>query len=167
VGLIGYDNKTKLGYGNISKRLSGNNFVITGSQTGHIKDLDGSQYCIIKEVDFTSNSVKVEGPIAPSSESITHASCYYSNEKIQNVIHIHNESLWKNLLNAGYPSTSVNAEYGSRKLSNEISDIAKNADNSTPHILVMEGHYSGLIAFGKDLEEVYQLIYKLYKEYAL
>ena len=80
IQLIGFDKKQKYGYGNISTRLENNTFIITGSQKGNISILSGNHYCIIKDVDFDNNAVKCIGPIMPSSESITHASCYYSNK---------------------------------------------------------------------------------------
>ncbi len=164
--LIGFDENAKLGYGNISSRSKGNTFVITGTQTGNMARLDGSHYCTITNVDFNNNSVECEGPVLPSSESVTHAACYYSNEKIKAVVHIHHAGLWEKLIRNDCPATPADAEYGSVKLSGSIMDIAGSEKKISARTIVLKGHRDGIICFGKNLNIVAKTIIGLYNKYA-
>ncbi|OHD28087.1 MAG: hypothetical protein A2086_00780 [Spirochaetes bacterium GWD1_27_9] len=163
--LIGVYKDLNLGFGNISKKLTGDEFVITGSQTGEYKDLNGSHYTVIKSVDFQTNSVVCEGPIKPSSESITHAAFYASNKKITSVIHIHSLKLWEKLIENNYLSTSEKAEYGSPELSKNIIEIAKNVDLDKPLIVVMKGHKEGIIGAGNNINQTLEELLRIYNLY--
>ena len=164
--LIGYDEINKVGYGNISKRYSGNEFIITASQTGQILNLGEENFSIIIVADFDNNSVVCYGPAKPSSESVTHAACYYNNPQINAVIHIHSRFLWEKLYNKNYYSTPENAEFGSVELSTSIAEIMKGVSMTEPCLVVMKGHQDGIIVAGKSIEEStkYLLdVYNLYK----
>ena len=51
-GLVGYDGSEQVGYGNVSVRLPGDeNFVISGTQTGHIRRTDRRHYCTVTGYD--------------------------------------------------------------------------------------------------------------------
>ncbi|MCK4797016.1 MAG: class II aldolase/adducin family protein [Spirochaetes bacterium] len=169
ITLIGFDKVNKIGYGNVSRRLMSergkNSFIITGSQTGHLSDLDGQHYSIIKSADFYNNSVICEGPILPSSESISHAACYSFNDDINAVIHIHCQFLWEIFIKKAYLSTPYEAEYGSIELSNSIREIIKSTPLKEPIIIVMKGHKEGIIIVGKSLSEITERLFQLYKSY--
>lgn len=47
IDLIG--EKDGIGFGNISQRISEKSFVITGTQTGHLKALDENHYSLIED----------------------------------------------------------------------------------------------------------------------
>jgi L-ribulose-5-phosphate 4-epimerase len=161
--LIGFDEKLKLGYGNISKRLDGDSFIITASRTKHIPDLTGENYSVINKADLKANSVECTGPAEPSSESITHAACYYSNPFINTVIHIHSEKIWKKMIDDGYPTTPPEAEYGSILLSEKISDAVKNLSMGKPFSIVMKGHENGVIITGTNLNSTLRYVFELYE----
>ena len=169
LGLIGFDKKNNIGYGNISKRLKKleKSFIITGSQTGHLQDLNGSYYSIIKEVDFNKNSVICNGPKTPSSESITHAACYFANNNIQAVIHIHCLFLWEMLIKNDFLSTPAKAEYGSIQLSKSIKKIMGNINIEDPVTVVMKGHKEGIIIAGRSLPQIIDTIIQLYNSYKI
>lgn len=69
-------------YGNISRRLAPftgpahkRAFLITGSQTGGLAQLGGEHFAVVLECDPEGNRIVAEGPMQPSTESITHALC--------------------------------------------------------------------------------------------
>jgi L-ribulose-5-phosphate 4-epimerase len=149
--LIGFDEKLKIGYGNISKRIDEKSFVITASQTGHLPKLDGNGYCIIREADLDKNSVIGEGAGNPSSESIN------------SVIHVHSDKMWKMMIDKGFSSTPPEAEYGSLLLSEKIGDIVKNLSMGKPLSIVMKGHENGIIIAGSTLNNALRYIFELYE----
>src|SRR5210317_869130 len=75
LGLIGaYPDGT--GYGNISIRNNDNSFIITGTGTGGLNELDNKHYTRVDSYNFKENSIHCSGPIKASSESLTHAMIY-------------------------------------------------------------------------------------------
>ena len=163
--LIGYDEINKVGYGNISERYNENEFVITASQTGQIISLGEENFSIILLADFDRNSVVCYGPAKPSSESITHAACYYNNSLINAVIHVHSRFLWEKLYNESCYSTPEDAEFGSIELSKAIAKIMKNALLDEPCLVVMKGHQDGIIVAGKSIEEATNYLLDIYNSY--
>jgi L-ribulose-5-phosphate 4-epimerase len=163
--LIGYDEINKVGYGNISERSSDSEFIITASQTGKLEKLNEDNFSIIIATNFNTNSVACYGPAKPSSESITHAACYYNNPAINAVIHIHSPLLWKRLYNENFDSTPENAEFGSVELSEAIAKIVKSASLEKPCLVVMKGHKDGIIIAGKTMEETSKYLLDIYNAY--
>ena len=89
LGLIGvYDDG--IGFGNISMRYQGNTFIIIGSATGGLKQLNENHFTLVTRYDLEQNSLECKGPIIASSESLTHAAIYESAPEIHAVIHVHN-----------------------------------------------------------------------------
>jgi L-ribulose-5-phosphate 4-epimerase len=159
LGFIGvYPNG--IGYGNISIRLHGSLFLITGSATGAFENLTAAHYTKVTAYDFASNSLTCEGPIQASSESLTHAAVYESDSEIGAVIHIHSRPLWDELLYK-IPTTSPEVEYGTPQMAAEIKRLFKDTDLCSVKILAMGGHEEGIIAFGKDLEEAGRILLAL------
>ena len=146
-----------IGYGNISIRLQGNVFLITGSATGHLEHLTVEHYTRVTTYNFEQNSLTCEGTIQASSESLTHAAIYESCNQANAVIHIHGKSLWDKLKNA-IPTSSPDVEYGTPQMAFEIQRLFKETDLMTKQILVMAGHEEGIISFGKNLEEAGNVI---------
>jgi L-ribulose-5-phosphate 4-epimerase len=152
LGFIGvYDEG--VGFGNISTRIRGTDeFIITGSATGNLKQLSGEHYTKVIGFDFTKNYLKCIGPIKASSESLSHAIIYAQDQSIGAVIHIHSKELWKKLLDT-VPTTSRSAEYGTPEMAWEIERLFKETNLKKLKILVMAGHEEGIITFGRDLDE--------------
>lgn len=163
--LIGQYADLKLGYGNISKRLNEKEFLISGSQTGHLESLNGSFWSVIEDSDFDNNSVKCKGAIEPSSETLSHSAFYAFNMSINCVIHIHQKILWLELIKNGYPNTSPSAEYGSRILYKELIEIIKNNYKSDPIVIVMRGHEDGILFAGSSINLTLDKIMELYNKY--
>jgi len=151
LGLIGvYENG--IGFGNISMRHEGNTFVITGSATGGLKQLNENHFTLVTSYDLEQNSLECKGPIKASSESLTHAAIYESTREVQVVIHVHNMEMWKKLINK-VPTSRADAEYGTPEMAGEIKRLFRESNVKEEKILVMGGHEEGIITFGDNLDE--------------
>jgi len=169
-GLIGAykDGPMKgMGYGNASIRaemLGKKGFFITGSQTGHIEKLPAEKYCFIESYNIAENYVKAFGAIAPSSESLTHAAIYETNEKIGAVVHGHSKEIFSSAKNLGLCCTSRKATYGSVELANEIKAIIEKLGRPEKGIIVTLGHKDGVLSWGKDIEEASKILIETLKK---
>ena len=159
-GLIGaYADGT--GYGNISVRLNGNMFLITGTTTGNIQHLTDKHYTTVTGYNIMQNNLVCEGPIKASSESLTHAIIYEAMPSTNAVIHIHNKALWKNLIGV-VPTTSAEVRYGTAEMAFEMNRLIASTNLIKERILVMAGHEDGLIVIGKDLNEALNKVQDYY-----
>ena len=140
-----------IGYGNISIRTD-DGFLITGATTGNIKKLTEKHYSLVTEYNFDKNSLTCTGRIKASSESLTHAAIYESNDDINAIIHIHSKELWTNLMNR-VPTTSKDIGYGTPEMAYELKKFVKICKQANDNIVVMAGHDSGIITFGTNLQE--------------
>ena len=76
LGLIG-SYEDDIGFGNISIRVrNSSQFIISGTQTGHIPFLKNYHYTLVTSFNIEKNSLTCQGPIKASSESLTHAAIY-------------------------------------------------------------------------------------------
>ncbi len=146
-----------IGYGNISIRLAGNEFLISGTSTGHLENLTNNHYSIVTAYSFMENTVTCKGPIKASAESLTHAAVYEMGLHSQAIIHVHNKLIWDKLFNK-VPTTSPKVEYGTPEMALEMKRLFNTTDLFEKKILVMGGHEGGVISFGKDLNEAGDLI---------
>jgi len=146
-----------IGYGNISIRLDKKTFLITGSATGLLNKLDENHYVLVNEYDFTLNRLVCKGPIKASSESLTHAAIYECSPETNAVIHIHNITLWENLINK-VPTTSENVLYGTPDMADEIKKLFNKTKVAIEKTIVMGGHKEGILTFGKTLEEAGKIL---------
>jgi len=162
MNLIGEYPIEKVGFGNISKRTMNNEFLITGTQTGKYPNLNGSHYTYVKKCELKKMHIEAKGPIAPSSESLTHFSFYSRLSEVNFIFHIHSHSLWNHMIDKKYLSTSENTPYGTFEMAQEVERITKNL---TSGLICMKGHQDGIIAFGKSADEVGQLILTLQREF--
>lgn len=154
--LIGYDEKHGVGYGNISIR-SGGDFIVSGTQTGHHPKSHPEHFCRVTDYHFTNNSLSCEGPIAASSESLTHAAIYELDPKINAVIHVHNKNMWETYLDI-LPSTKKEVPYGTPEMAREIFRLWRQPALPQHKILFMGGHEDGIISFGENLEEAAEIL---------
>lgn len=147
------------GYGNISRRLISsefpkekNAFVISGSQTGHLSELTEEHYTLVTDCRPEENYVAAQGPIRPSSESLTHAALYRADGGIYAVIHAHSPEIWQNAEKLNIPATSETAEYGTPEMAAEIFRLLSDTRLKEKGIFAMGGHEDGIVSFGKSLE---------------
>lgn len=150
-------NSEDTGYGNLSI-LTGENFVITGSQTGHLKELSPGHYTTVTGYDLAENRITAAGPLKPSSESLTHAAIYSSgNHEIQSVIHIHDDRLFNRYYDK-LPTTAADIQYGTPEMAQALRDgVLK---QGAPGLVIMGGHPGGIIAYGGDINRVYRYLCK-------
>ena len=156
-GLIGmYENG--IGFGNLSIRYK-NKFLISGSATGGLKELNENHYAIVTDYDLSKNSLTCEGMVKASSESLTHAAVYECSENTNAVIHIHNLELWKKLLFK--VPTTAKVEYGTPEMANEIYRLFNETEVEEKKIICMLGHEEGIITFGKNLKQANDILFDL------
>jgi len=149
-----------IGFGNISQRVEGNSFVITGTQTGDLKILEASHYALIEAFDDKQFYLKSSGAIKPSSEALTHGTIYNLSANIGAVIHIHSQTLWKFMLKGNYLKTE-DVEYGSIEMIEEVNRLFSTTEPLSNPKFVMAGHEEGVMVFGENLEEAEQVLYRI------
>ena len=158
VGLIGAY-KDGIGFGNISIRAENNSFIITGSGTGHMKNINENHFVTVTDYDLEKNCLTCKGPAIASSESLSHAVIYKCSPETNAVIHVHNLKMWKELLGK-VPTTNKVIPYGTPEMANEIKRLFKESLVNEVKIIVMGGHEEGIISFGKTLEKAGGIILK-------
>jgi len=157
LGLIGVDSNG-IGFGNLSVRDGATrNFYITGSATGGLPKLSPTDCVRVVAYDFEKNWIGYEGGAVPSSESLTHAAIYESDPLTSAVIHCHDSGLWATLLDHA-PTTSKDVAYGTLEMAYEIMRLFKAVDLQSRQIFVMAGYEGGIVAFGKNLEDAFDVV---------
>lgn len=146
-----------IGYGNISIRYQQNQFIISGSGTGKFEKLSEVHYALVTGYNVEENSLQCSGPIIASSESLTHAMIYEHAKDINAVIHVHNLELWNHLLET-LPATAPDIEYGTPEMAREIIRLFEEQNLLETKIFAMAGHHSGVVCFGRSLEEAGELL---------
>lgn len=162
LGLIGrqperYDG---LGYGNVSARLppfTGNAgarcFVISGTQTGAPAVLRAGHYAVVDAYDLRANRVSAHGPVAPSSESLTHGMLYDLDECVRCVFHVHSPEIWNAAERLQLPCTDPAADYGTPAMAEEIRRLFEQGHLPAHGLFSMGGHQDGVVAFGATADD--------------
>ena len=86
-----------IGFGNVSIRHA-DGFIITGTQTGGLTELNHDHYALVENYDIKNNSISCIGKTKASSESLTHAAVYEVAPDCQAVVHVHSKYLWDKYL---------------------------------------------------------------------
>ncbi|HET8707368.1 MAG TPA: class II aldolase/adducin family protein [Pseudomonadales bacterium] len=149
-----------IGFGNVSRRLSANEFLISGTQTGVFRILAHSHYCKVVFCDIKKNYVKAIGPVPPSSEAMTHHMIYALLADVQFVFHLHAPSIWRAAERLKLPRTPPEVGYGTPAMATAVEQII-HSSNAT--IIVMGGHQDGVIGWGHDADQLGQQLLALYK----
>ena len=166
-GLIGQDPSRYGGYGfgNVSQRIEPfdtergkRKFVISGTQTGDLEELDSSHYTIVSAYDTGLNQVLASGPVKPSSESLTHAAIYDLDNDIRAVLHVHSPDIWEASAAHGITQTDPGIDYGTRAMAQEVQRLFNKTDERLSGILVMGVHEDGVISFGHSVEQAAQAL---------
>jgi ribulose-5-phosphate 4-epimerase/fuculose-1-phosphate aldolase len=153
-----------VGFGNLSMREGASrNFYISGSATGGVPELTPTDCVRVVAYDFAKNWVRYEGDAIPSSESLTHAAIYESDSSTSAVIHCHDSDLWATLLDRA-PTTSKSVAYGTPEMAYEIIRLFKERDVQRKKISVMGGHEGGLVTFGKNFQDAFDVLMRERKE---
>ena len=170
INLIGEYPNEKIGFGNMSVvydhaqffKANHPQFIITGTQTGKYADLDGNFYTRVLDYDIKKLNIKVMGPVEASSEALTHAAIYSHNDKIKAVFHIHSSKIWEGLINDEKSFTQKDIPYGTVEMAYATQKCIGNADSG---IFCMKGHQDGVAAYGRNLDEVGEIILENYHRY--
>jgi L-ribulose-5-phosphate 4-epimerase len=161
--LIGVD-PSGIGFGNVSVRDGAtSDFFITGSATGGLSELTPTDCVRVVAYDFAKNWLRYEGVAIPSSESLTHAAIYRSDPTISAVIHCHDSVLWRTRLDR-VPTTSKAIAYGTPEMAYEIMRLFRVSDVRSKEIFVMAGHEGGIVTFGKNLEDAFDVVMRERRE---
>lgn len=157
-GLVGMY-KNSIGFGNVSMRLKGSaRFVITGTQTGHKRELNRSDYAEVTKFDIAANKVWCRGLVKASSESMTHAAIYAAFDKLNYVFHIHHPALWKKY-KGKLPSTDPAIPYGTPQMAYAIQHTIAGYPAQP---VIMGGHRDGIVLFGQSAKEALHQLNQLH-----
>jgi hypothetical protein len=146
------------GFGNISCRIdypcsTGQPpFVITGTQTGGTAELTPADYVVVTACYPETNRLVAEGPIKPSSESLTHGTLYALDDSIRWVMHAHSPHIWRQHAALGLPMTG-DVAYGTPEMAAEVARLYRASDLPQKKIFGMTGHEDGIVSFGTSAEE--------------
>lgn len=151
LGLTGLDPSRYQGfaYGNLSLRIEGRSFIISGTQTAAKPQLSVEDYCRVLDFDLAKNRISAEGPIPPSSEALTHGAIYAGNPEAACVIHVHSPEIWRNARQLGFFVTDPAIAYGTPAMGEAVRASAEGASG----VIAMGGHEDGIIAFGLKTEQ--------------
>lgn len=146
------------GFGNVSQRYTSaagnrNQFIISGTQTGHIENIQNQHYTLVTGFDPGSNRVCAEGPVRPSSESMTHGVIYSLDNSINCVMHVHSPEIWNKASTLGLPQTQKELIYGTPEMADEVVRLFAETNVRHQGIFSMAGHLDGVIAFGSSAKE--------------
>jgi len=141
------------GYGNISQRTQGEQFLISGTQTGGIAELLAENYCLVEVADLMHNTLYSTGPCKPSSEALSHASVYAQDQRIQCVIHAHSPDIWHATEMLQLACTSRDVAYGTPEMAIAIANLIKSRQLQQQAVFTMLGHEDGVIAFGQNFPQ--------------
>lgn len=161
--LIGaYENG--VGFGNISMRISKNHqFIITGSATGDIPELEPGHYVKVNSFNIDDNAVQCVGPLKASSESLTHAAIYSADQGTNAVVHVHSIELWNQLIHK-VPTTNPGMDYGTAGLAKDILRLFRDPAIYEKRIIIMAGDRAGILTFGQDLDEAANVLMEYLKK---
>ena len=171
LGLIGQDDARYegLGFGNISHRVSYPGplgaFVITGTQTGLLQQMDAAHYALVTDCDPQRNWLQAQGPVKPSSEAMTHAVIYNKLPQVEAVVHIHCPDIWDHAQQLGLAVTNQAVEYGTQQMATEIERII-DARLPRGNTISMGGHEDGVITWGESLDAACNEILSLIAPYS-
>ncbi|WP_010261861.1 class II aldolase/adducin family protein [Treponema primitia] len=163
LGLIGML-PNGVGFGNLSIRVEGEEFLISGTATGANRVLTPDDYCLVRYCNIEGNSVVSFGPIRASSESMSHGAIYRACPKANSVIHIHSKTIFEGMLDDKLLSTPKTAAYGTPEIAYAISNAVERWGKEQGQI-VLAGHDDGVIAWGTSVEEALAQVLELYEKY--
>jgi ribulose-5-phosphate 4-epimerase/fuculose-1-phosphate aldolase len=163
--LIGHDGVRYggVGWGNVSARVQGQSFLITGTQTGGLEHTDERHYALVEASEGSSQHgvVRSRGPLAPSSEAMSHASVYAAMATTGFVFHVHAPELWRAAGRLGLPSTPDGVEYGTVAMAEAVAELVQRV--GAAGVLAMAGHEDGIIAWGPSAQGVGEALLGAYE----
>lgn len=168
LGMVGQDvaRYSGYGFGNLSSKVSkqssiDSEFIITGSQTGHLNYLESKHFSLIKQADTESNWVVSYGLIKPSSEALTHAAVYQANPEINSIIHVHSPEIWNLSHTLKLACTDPSTDYGTAEMAQQVFNLI-NPHPLSEGIFSMLGHRDGIVSYAQSIEKAAFLLLKTY-----
>ena len=149
-GLIGFYPESGIGYGNISIRTGEREFLVSGTQTGHLPRTGPAHYALVTDYDIDGNTVTCRGAVQASSEALTHAALYELDRGIGAVVHVHDNALWQRLLETA-PATARDVAYGTPGMAREFGRLYRETGFAQKRLAAMAGHEAGIVATGATL----------------
>lgn len=141
------------GFGNISIRVDGLKFLISGSQTGHLDCLTARDLALVESFNIQQNQLTASGLTKPSSESMTHGVCFQAFTDIGAVVHVHSPEIWEAVDALALPFTDQSIPYGTPQMAQAVTELLKSHHQvCKPTIFAMKGHEDGIVAVGQCLE---------------
>lgn len=148
-----------LAYGNVSRRISAESFLISGTQTGELPHLTAQHYSRVIRCDVERNLIIAEGTIPPSSEALTHGAAYLASSTIQCVLHVHSPELWGHARSLGIAVTDPTVAYGTPAMAASVAALLQ---ENPFQVIAMGGHEDGILSCGDTPESAAQrLIHSL------
>lgn len=145
------------GFGNISIRTFAGQFIISGTQTGGTAHLDATGYALVAECQPHNNRIVSFGQTKPSSEAMTHGQIYQLEPPVNAVIHGHCPDIWQNASNLNLAQTDQDVPYGTVEMSKEVARLFAQTNVSQDKIFSMAGHEDGVVSFGHNLREAFDI----------
>jgi ribulose-5-phosphate 4-epimerase/fuculose-1-phosphate aldolase len=164
LGLIGVY-PDGIGFGNLSARLAGDSFVVSGTATGRLPTLGPEHFTTVTDYDFAANRLRCLGPVQASSESLSHAAVYRADPAAAAVIHVHHLGLWERLYGV-LPTTDPKAEAGTPEMAWAIGELLRDTATRDRGLFVMGGHREGLMAFGRTEDEAGGRVLEAFAQFA-
>lgn len=154
-----------LGFGNVSQRIDPfdspteqRKFIISGTQTGETPTLEREHYSTVLNAIQDENRIVAEGPVAPSSEALTHGMIYDEDNSARFVFHVHSPEIWIKSEQLKLPATHPDAAYGTREMTEEVRRLFRQGLLKEQKIFSMLGHEDGIVSFGETAEEAGQIL---------
>jgi len=138
-----------LAYGNVSRRISPDRFLISGTQTGGLPRLSAQHYCRVECCDVGRNKIVAEGVTPPSSEALTHGAAYLASSAIQCVVHAHSPELWTHAKALAIPATDPEVTYGTPAMAASVAALLR---ENPSQVIAMGGHEDGILSCGATPE---------------
>lgn len=146
-----------IGYGNLSVRNAGLQFVISASATGAHRVLRMDQYSLVEAFSIEANRVQSVGRLPASSESMTHGAIYAADPAVRCVIHVHSRVLFDGLLQPHGAATAADVPYGTPAMARAVAALVT-AQAQLPALFAMAGHQDGVVAYGSNIASTYALV---------
>ena len=113
---------------------------------------------MVSRYDYAKNAVVSQGPVRPSSESMTHGAIYDLAPQIRFVLHAHTPTIWTRARALRIPTTDPGVPYGTPEMAREMHRLFRSTTLPELRILAMGGHEDGIIVFGKTAEDAGQVM---------
>lgn len=75
-------------------------------------------------------------------------------------MHVHDDVLWERLKGTT-PTTDASVPYGTPEMAREFARLWRDGEFAAAGVAVMAGHESGIVSFGRDLQEATERVLSL------